>query len=142
MTSGQNPYSIHVLASGGAETGPLSGTNISDADLKSAIEAAVTQSKVFNSVVPTANGDYDLSVRVINLSKPLFGATLTVEMETAWTLIKVSDRSVKMRKSVKSSGIATIGDAFAGVTRMRMAVENAARENISQGLQAVAELSL
>lgn len=141
-TSRQNPYSVHVLVSGGSETGPVSGSDISDVDLRAAIEAAVTQSKVFSTVVPTANGDYDLSVRVISLSRPLFGATFTVEMEAAWTLIKVSDRSVKMRKSVKSSGVATVGDAFVGASRIRMAVENAARENIRQGVQALAEVSL
>jgi len=33
-------------------------------------------------------------------------------------------------------------DAFVAVTRIRLAVENAARENISQGLKAIAELNL
>jgi len=127
------PYSLSVQTSGGSETGAMGSSNISD---------AVVQSKLFTSIIQGAGGDYQLSVRVINLSKPVFGATFTVEMETAWSLIKTADNSVVMRKSVKASGKATMGDAFVAVTRIRLAVENAARENISQGLKAIAELSL
>ncbi|MFA5242822.1 MAG: hypothetical protein WC029_03410 [Sulfuricella sp.] len=142
VVSKHHPYTLNVQTGGGSETGAMDSSNISDADLKAAIEDAVMQSKLFESVIQGAGGDYILSVRVTTLSKPIFGATFTVEMETAWSLTKAADRSVVMRKSVKSSGSATMSDAFAGVTRLRMAVENAARENISQGLKAVAELSL
>lgn len=140
--SKHHPYDLRVQTTGGADTGAMDSSNISDADLKAAIEDAVLQSKLFKSVVQGTGGDYELSVRVTSLSKPVFGATFTVEMETAWSLTKLSDRSVAMRKSVKSSGTATMGDAFAAVTRLRLAVEAAARDNISQGLKAVAELSL
>jgi uncharacterized protein YcfL len=142
VVSKHNPYSVHVQTSGGAETSATSGSNISDAELKASIEDIVIQSKVFKSIVQGAGGDYELSVRVVSLSKPLFGATFTVEMEAAWSLTKQADRSVLMRKSVKSSGKATMGEAFVGANRLRMAVENAARDNISQGLMAVGELKL
>lgn len=45
-----------------------------------------------------------------------------------------------MKKSIKSTGKATAGDAIVAVTRIRMAVERAAQDNISQGLSAIAEL--
>ena len=131
-----------VQTSGGAETGALDSSNIANADLKAAIELAVTQSQLFKRIVSGNDGDYELSVRVISLSKPLFGGTFTVDMETAWSLTKVSDRLVAMRKSVKSSGTATMSDAFAAVTRLRLAVEAASRNNIEQGIKAIAELNL
>lgn len=137
-----HPYSLRVQTGGGAETGAMDSSNVADADLKAAIEAAVIQSKLFKTVVQGSDGDYELSVRVTSLSKPLFGGTFTVDMETAWSLTKLSDRSVAMRKSVKSSGTATMSDAFAGVTRLRLAVEAATRNNIAQGLTAIAELNL
>jgi ABC-type uncharacterized transport system auxiliary subunit len=136
------PYSLRVQTSGGAQTGAMDSSNISDADLKAAIEDAVSQSKLFMGIVQGSNGDYELSVRLSSLSKPLFGGTFTVDMETAWSLIKASDHSVLMRKSVKSTGTATMSDAFAAVTRLRMAVEAASRNNIEQGLKAIAELNL
>ena len=117
-------------------------TNISDADLKAAIEDAIANSKLFKTVVQGNNGDYQLSVRVTSLTKPIFGTTFTVDMETAWSLTRMSDRSSVMRKSVKSTGTATMGEAFVAVTRLRLAVEAAARDNIAQGLQAMAGLDL
>jgi len=136
------PHSLGIQTGGGRETGAMESSNISNDDLKAAIEAAVTQSKLFKTVVQGSNGDYELNVSVTSLSKPLFGGTFTVEMEAAWSLTKTSDRSVAMRKSVKSSGTATMSDAFVGVTRLRMAVEGAIRNNIEQGLNAIAELNL
>ena len=141
-TSKHFPHSLAVQASGGAETGAMDSSNIADADLKAAIEDAVVQNKLFKSIVQGAGGDYALSVRVTSLAKPIFGTTFTVEMETGWSLSRTADQSVVMRKSVKSSGTATMGDAFAAVTRLRLAVEAAARDNISQGLAAIAGLDL
>lgn len=136
------PYSLHVQTSGGAETGAMDSSNVADADLKAAIEDAVSQSKLFKAIVQGSGGDYELSVRVTSLAKPIFGATFTVDMETAWSLTRVSDHTAVLRKSVKSSGTATMSDAFAGVTRLRLAVEAATRNNITQGLTAIAELNL
>lgn len=143
MTVSQHfPHSLSVRTGGGAETGTMDSSNIADADLKAAIEDAVRQSRLFTTVVQGSDGDYELSVRVTNLTKPVFGTTFTVQLETAWSLTKVADRSVVLRKAVQSSGTATMGDAFAAVTRLRLAVEAAARNNISQGLAAVAEVKL
>lgn len=136
------PHTLSVSTSGGADTGAMDSSNIADADLKAAIEEAVRNSKLFTAIVQGSGGDYELSVRVTSLSKPLFGGTFTVEMETAWSLTRVADRSVVLRKAVQSSGTATMGDAFAAVTRLRLAVEAAARNNISQGLTAIAGLNL
>lgn len=141
-TDRQHPFSVRVQTGGGSDTGAMDSSNISDADLKAAIEDAVLRNKVFKSVVQGNDGDYELSVRVTSLTKPLIGFSFTVEMEAAWSLVKISDRSVVIRKSVKSSGTATASDSLVGVTRLRMAVEAAARENISQGLQAVSATKL
>lgn len=137
-----HPHSVSVLASGGADTGALDSSNIADEDLKAAIEEAVTRNKVFTSVVQGKNGDYELSVRVTRLTKPLFGMTFTVEMEAAWSLTRVADRSVVLRKSINASGSAGAGDALVGVKRLRLAVEAAARANIAEGLKAISALTL
>jgi hypothetical protein len=134
------PSSLQVKTAGGSEPGVAS---ITDADLKGAIEAAVIQNELFKTVVQGADGsDYELTVRIVNLAKPLFGGTFTVELEATWSLIRVADRSAVLRKSIKSTGVANMGEAFAGAVRIRMAVERAASDNISQGLQAIAELKL
>lgn len=141
--SKQHPYGVEVKTAGGAETGLMDTSNISNEDLKASIEAAIARSGLFKAVIKDAEGaDYELSVTIITLSKPMFGGTFTVDLEAAWSLIRTADRSVAMRKSFRTTGVANMGEAFAGATRLRMAVERAASSNIDQGLKAIAELKL
>jgi fructose-specific phosphotransferase system component IIB len=130
--------SVRVETRGGSDTGAMDSTNISNADLKSAIEASIAKSGLFRNVAQS-NSDYALSVTVTELTKPLFGGSFTVTMEAGWTLTKTSDNKVLLRKAIKSSHTASLGDSLVGVTRLRLAVEGAARSNIEQGLKAVSD---
>jgi hypothetical protein len=134
--------SIKVEVKGGAETESLSSSNVSNTDLKAAIELSIESSGLFKSIVQGKDGDYELSVTVTQINKPLFGASFTVTMETAWSLVKISDKSIAMRKVILSSHTVSIGDAFVGVTRLRLAVEGAVQDNIKQGLEAISKLTL
>lgn len=127
---------------GGSETGVMDSSNVSSADLKAAIETSITKSNLFKSVVQGKSGDYDLTVTVTQLDKPVFGGAFTATLETGWSLTKVSDKSVVMRKAVRSSHTAQLSDSLMGVTRLRLALEGAVRNNISQGLQAISDLPL
>jgi len=93
-------------------------------------------------VVQGQGGDYELAVTVTQLDKPLFGGSFTVTMETAWSLTRSSDRAVIMRKAVRGSHTATMSDAFVGATRLRLALEGAVRDSITQGLLAISQQSL
>jgi hypothetical protein len=136
------PYSVSVDARGGQDTGAMDSSNISNADLKSAIETSITQSNLFKSVVQGKNGDYDLTVTVSQLTKPMFGGAFTVTLETGWSLVRTSDKSVVLRKAVRSQYTAEVSDSLVAVTRLRLAVEGAVRKNITEGLQAVADLPI
>jgi hypothetical protein len=139
----QFPYSLRVKTGGGSETTSTDAmSSISDGDLKAAIEGAVSQSGMFKSVVSGADGDYELTVNIIKVDKPLAGVTITSHMEAGWTLIKVSDRSVIMRKSILSSGSADMSEAFVGPVRLRLSIERAAKDNITQGLRSIADQKL
>lgn len=133
---------ITVHAGGGSETGAMGSSNIADADLKAAIEDAIKQTGVFKQIVQGKSADYELTVNIVQLDKPVFGASFTVNLEAGWTLVKISDRSVALRKSVTSSHTATMGDALAGVTRLRLAVEGAVRKNIEQGILEISQAKL
>ena len=133
--------SVQVATSGGSATGAMDSSNVSDADLKAAIETSISRSGLFRNV--SASGtDYQLAVNIISLSKPSFGASFTVDMEAGWTLVRASDKSVVLRKAIKSTHTATMGDSLVGVTRLRLAVEGAAKNNIDQGLKAISDLPL
>lgn len=134
----QYPFSVSVTTRGGAETNAAGRSEISDADLKAAIEKSIAESKLFNQIVQTAGaGDYDLVVAVVQMDKPMFGTSFTITIETAWTLTRTRDKQIVWRKSVSGTHTATMGDAFVGVTRLRLAIEGAARATIANGLEGV-----
>jgi len=136
------PYTVAVETRGGSETSSTGISNISDADLKAAIENSIERSNLFRSIVQGKGADYELTVTLVPLVRPLIGFSFTVDMEAGWALVRAVNKSVVMRKSIKSPFTATMGDSMAGVTRMRLAIEGAARSNVEQGLQAIAELNL
>lgn len=134
--------SVQVKTTGGSETGGMEGTNISDADLKAAIEQSISNTELFSKVVQVGDANYILAVSITSLSKPVFGLTFTVNLETTWTLTNVATKKVELRKVVTSSGTATFGDAAIAVGRIQIAVERAAKQNISQGLTDISNLNL
>ncbi len=138
----QHPRSVGVTVIGGRETGVLDSSNIANADLETAIEASIRASGLFREVVQGPDGDHVLAVSIIQLSKPIFGLTFDVDLEAGWSLTRVGDARVMLRKSIRSTGQASMGDAFSGVTRLSLAVEAAARSNIEQGLAEIARLDL
>lgn len=138
----QHPFTVSVTTTGGAETSLAGSSNISNEDLKTAIETSIKESKLFKEVVAGSAGQYQLNVAVITLDKPIFGTSFTVTLETAWTLVRAADKAVVWRKVIKGAHTATMSDAFVGVTRLRLALEGAARANIEQGIAGVSDVTM
>ncbi len=138
----QHEQSVSVTTAGGSKTSAMGSSNISDEGLKQAIEDSIVQSNLFNSVIQGNNADYALTVTITNLDKPVFGLNFTVNMEATWVLTHQLDNSIAYRQSILSSHTATFSDASAGVKRLRLAVEGAAKKNIERGLQAISKLDL
>jgi|GraSoiStandDraft_51_1057287.scaffolds.fasta_scaffold226889_2 hypothetical protein len=138
----KHPYAVGVAVRGGSETTTTTSSNIADADLKAAIEGSIRETQVFREVVQGRNGQYELAVNVVQLSKPSFGFSFTVDMEAGWTVTRVSDNQVVFRKAINSTYTASASDAFVGATRLRLAVEGAAKANIAQGLAAIGAVDL
>lgn len=137
----QHPHAVSVAVSGGSETGALDSSNIGNAELKAAIEQSIAASGLFKAVLQ-GEAPYALSASIVQLRKPLFGGTFTAELEVGWTLLRGADRTIVWRKVLPSQGTATMGDSLVGVTRLRLAVERAAQDNIRQALAELAALSL
>ena len=133
---------VQVRTTGGSETGAMDSSNISDADLKAAIEKAISDTQLFSKVVQVGDANYLLAVSVTSLTKPSFGLTFTVNLETAWSLTNMATKKVEYRKVITTTGTATFSDAAVAVGRLQIAVERAARSNIAQGLSEIAELKI
>lgn len=131
---------VSVKTQGGGEADDP--VNIPNKDFAKAIEASILENRVFTQVLPVGAANYELNVSIINMSKPMFGASFTIDLEAAWSLTNTTTKAVVMRESIKSTATATMSQAFVGATRYRMAVEGAAQDNIRQGLIAISKLKL
>lgn len=137
----QHARSVSVSTSGGGETSSVGKPQISDADLTRALVESINRSRIFSAVVPGSGGDYALQVAIISMEQPTFGGSFTVKMEAAWSLRR-SDGTVVWQEAIRSANTATMDDSMVAVTRLRLATEGAARENIKQGLGKISRLNL
>lgn len=137
-----HPQSITVAVVGGSETSPTGKIQISDSEMTQALTTAINQSKAFSKVVQGAGGDYLLTVNMFGMEQPMFGFSMTVKLETGWTLKRADTGKVVWQESIKSEHTSTTSDAFAAVARLRMATEGAARDGIAQGLAKISKLTL
>ncbi len=137
----KHPQTVSVTTSGGQETSSTGKSQISDAAFAQAISDSISTSKTFSQVVQGKGADYLLNVTIFNMDQPSFGLSFTVKMEAGWTLRKADTGAVVWQESIKSEHTATTSDAFAGVERLRLANEGAAKENIAQGLAKLSALN-
>lgn len=125
-----------------ALTANSNGFDITDIDFTKAIEESIIENSLFVKVVQRNGEDYLLEVAIISMEKPSFGLDFTVNMEATWSIKDPINNKIIMRKAITSSHTATTGDAFVGMTRLRLAVEGAIRKNIRLGLLDISNLQL
>ena len=136
------PYSVSVNVLGGKETGAMDKSQISNEAFMQAIADSLYKSGLFSEIIHGKNADYLLNVMIFNLTQPSFGLSFTVKMEAVWSLAHADSKKVIMRESIRSSFTATMVEAFAAVTRLRLATEGAAQENIRLGIKKLSQLNL
>lgn len=141
-TARRHPQSVSLAVTGGKETDAAGKPQIADATFTQALADAITRSQTFSRVVQGRGGDYLLTVSLFSLDQPSFGLSFTVRMEAGWTLQRASGGAPVWQESIRTEYTATTSDAFAAVTRLRLATEGAARNNIAQGLARISRLSL
>jgi hypothetical protein len=132
--------SISVAVSGGQETSSVHKSQISDAAFAQALRDSLAASGLFAGVKD--EGTYKLNAHLGKLSQPTLGFDMKVDMEVGYTLVDSRTGERVLRKNIASSHVATTGDALAGVDRVRLANEGAARKNIEALLAELASLRL
>jgi len=112
-----------------------------DAFLEAVVQS-LQKSRVFATVLKASDADYDLQVSYVNGDEPAFGFNMTVDLVTRWVLTRKSSGETALGENVSTTYTAKMGDAFAGGTRLRLANEGAARENIKEGIRRLSRLKL
>jgi len=112
---------------GGEETNPMWVSKVSSQDFQTALTNSMN-----SAGLGAASGGckYQVDVNLLGLSQPSMGFDMTV---TAHVNYKVYDGAGKpvLLETLSSAYTATVSDAFAGITRLRLANEGAVRTSIS-----------
>lgn len=138
----QHSQSLSINVTGGSETSSAGASKISNTDFAEALRQSIVQSGLFAKISPADLADYRLDVYIVRLEQPTFGFSMTVTLETNWTLTRQSDRQIAWQKAITSTYTAKAGEAFAGVTRLRLANEGTARANIQDAIAQMSALTL
>lgn len=103
-----------------------------------AVELSLISSKVFSQIVTIDEAEYRLDAVLDDLRQPPGGFNMTTEMTVLWSLSRVDTQETVWQELIPSSYTATVGQAFAGVVRARKSAEGAARTNIREALERLA----
>ena len=140
---GPQPYSIRVEARGGRETDPKGPSQISNEAFALAIADSMEKSRLFSKVVRKGHADYQLRVSIVKLEQsPPTGFSMSAVMEARWTLSRTGTGKSVWADTIQSSDTASAIASRKAVTRMRLATEGAARENIKQGIEQLSRIEL
>jgi hypothetical protein len=138
----RSAQSVAVEVSGGKETSAAGASQISNEDFSEALIRGIERSGVFAEVVQSDAADYQLEAYIGILQQPLMGFSFTVRLEVSYRLVNKATGDVVMDRTIHSSHTTGAGESFAAVTRLRLATEGAARDNIDQLLLAISRLEL
>ena len=78
----------------------------------------------------------------MSVAQPLLGLDMTVTTHVRYTLKDTQSGSVVLDKMLVASYTATVGDAFVGAKRLRLANEGSARKNIGLFLEELSKLKI
>lgn len=131
---------VSVAVVGGQETSSMGASQISNDNFAQALTESIGQSGLFAKVA--GNGHYKLTAFIGKVDQPLMGFSMTVKMEVNYTLVDSTSGKTVWTKNVASTYTAKASAAFAGVTRLRLANEGTAKDNIQQAITDISTLNL
>ena len=119
--------------SGGGDTNPMWMSNVSAQEFKTALQSSLRAANYLSDAAP--NAQYEVTAELINVERPMVGFDLTVNSTVAYSVKSVPGQQEVFRKTIASNGTARMSDALLGTERVRIAIENSIRENITKFIQ-------
>jgi hypothetical protein len=121
---------------GGAQTNPLWISEISNEDFQAALEASL---KAFDYyVLDGAMGKYKVTASIVDVQKPFAGLDMSVTMKVRYSVMDAQGGAA-FDDTIAATATATMGEAFVGADRLRIAMEKAAKANIEAFLGRLAK---
>ena len=116
--------------SGGKGTNPLWTSKVGNAEFKEALEKSLAIAGLLASSDSAAK--YKVSAILKELKQPFIGATFKVDSDVEY---QISGENGIQTIPIKAQGVATMGDSWVGVSRLRIANEKSINENIKAFLK-------
>ena len=86
--------------------------------------------------------DYHLHVHLVEIDQPFWGwLDMEVRIDAEWRLFEAESGELVWEQRVQSTHTATGDDSSLGIRRLRLANEGSARQNIAEGVSALARLA-
>lgn len=123
--------------SGGKSTNPLWTSQIKDIAFENALRASLEAVGLL-----AESGRYLLTATLVRVDQPLAGFDMTVTTEIAYRLVDGNTGQAVLETTITATHTATVGDAFMGAERLKLANEGSARRNIAELMRQLAELDL
>ena len=124
----------HVVVDGGKDTNPLWTSQVSSESFESALIESLRQANLWSYTKK-----YSLQTNLISLKQPIVGFNMTVRASVDYKVKDETTGTVIFDEKIDSAYTATVGDAFAGFERLRIANEGAIRNNIELFLKKLSE---
>ena len=132
----KHPHTVSINESiGGKETNPLWTSQISNKAFTEALNNALTQSGVFQSVIKGGDSDYILDVTILEYDQPWLGADIDIRMKTKWELADAKTLVPVMSETFETTYRAKLTDALIAAERLQKAHEGSVRTNIKEGIR-------
>lgn len=122
---------------GGEKTNPAWSSQISNEDFSGAVKSSLAKEGLLSET-----GRYQLRVNMLKVDQPLFGLDMTVTTHVRYVLTDKQDSSNILDETIVAPYTATMADALAGITRLRLANEGSGKKNIEGLLKKLSTLNI
>lgn len=143
VTSGFDKVLISKIevsrSTGGKETNPVLMPQISNNQFTSAIKHSLEN---YGLLANKNDARYSLRSSIIALDQPVFGVDFTVTTVVKYELLDIKTRKIIFEETIDSAYSTTMSDAYVATTRLQLANEGSARENIHEFLRQLSKLEI
>ncbi len=123
--------------SGGKKTNPLWTSEIDNNAFSGAVKESLSSQGLYSE-----DGKYRLEVNLLKVDQPLFGLNFKVTTHVQYMLTNTDSGAVVFDNTVVAPHTASVGDAFVGIKRLRLANEGSAKKNIEELLSKLSDLQI
>jgi len=107
-----------------------------------ALQMSIAKAQIFTKVDKDISDGFLLEVFIVGYEPPKGGFNMAATLITRWKLTRLPSQEVVFEDFVKKTHTNTVGDAFVGATRWRMANEGVVKDTIAEGIMNLSKLDL